>query len=65
MRAKKLQRLSKNTALFQHGLSTLNSREITVHKAAPSTKKPRSAPGFIVRVQQSSGLFKATRHCQS
>jgi hypothetical protein len=53
-------------ALVKAGLSTPNNRETTTHKAALSTKKPRSAPGFVVRVQQSrSGFFKATRHCQS
>ena len=47
-------------AFVKAGLSTLNNREVTMHKAALSTKKPRSAPGFVVRTQQSrSGLFKA------
>jgi hypothetical protein len=64
-RATKLQRLSKNTALFlstlQHGLSTQNNREVTKNKAALSTKKPQSVPGFIVRVQQSRSGFRKTR----
>jgi hypothetical protein len=59
--ATKPQRLSKNAALFQHGLSTQNNREVTMHKTALATKKPQSVPGFIVRVQQSRSGFRKTR----
>jgi hypothetical protein len=38
-RTTKPQRLSKNAALFQYGLSTRNNREVTKNKAALSTKK--------------------------
>jgi hypothetical protein len=44
-----------------HGVSTQNSREVTKNKAALSTKKPRSVPGFIVRVQQTHNGFKKMR----
>jgi hypothetical protein len=37
------------TAVFQHK----TTREVTKNKAALSTKKPRFAPGLIVRVQHS------------
>jgi hypothetical protein len=59
-RTTKPQRLSKNTALLQHGLSTQNNREVTKLKAALSTKKPRSVPGFIARVQQNRSGFRKT-----
>jgi len=35
-----------------------NNRGVTKNKAALSTKKPRSVPGFIARVQQSRTAFE-------
>jgi hypothetical protein len=54
-------RLSTKAALFHYFtaviLSTQNIRKVTKNRAALSTKKPRSAPGLIVRVQQSRTAF--------
>jgi hypothetical protein len=53
-------RLLKKVALFQHCFPTRTqtNREVTKNKAALSTKKPRSVPGFIARVQQSRAAFE-------
>jgi hypothetical protein len=37
----------KNEPLFQYGRLSKNDQEVTQNKAALSTKKPLSAPGFM------------------
>jgi hypothetical protein len=49
--------------LFQRGLSTQNNREVTKNKAALSTKKPPSVPGFIARAQQRNKATAAFEKC--